>query len=116
MDDDAFVAEADAEVLQASIAAAGLGEEVVELVTGDRDDVAAGGPGPGFAAAGAVVVVEHPPTRDRIAELDNPAAHGAALDMSALALRAGEMSGLAAVEVFADEHLDPVWELRGSGC
>ena len=89
VDDDAFVAEADAEVLQASVPAAGLGEGVVELVAVDGDDVAAGGPGAGFAAAGAVVVVEHPPARDRVADLDDPAAHGAALDMSALALRRG---------------------------
>ena len=33
VDDDAFVAEADAEVLQASVPAAGLGEVVVELVS-----------------------------------------------------------------------------------
>jgi hypothetical protein len=32
VDDDAFVADADAEALQASVPAAGLGEEVVELV------------------------------------------------------------------------------------
>ncbi len=73
--------------------------------------MAAGGPGAGFAAAGAVVVVEHPPARDRVAELDDAAADGAALDVSALSLHAGELSGLAAAVVFADEHLDPVWEL-----
>ena len=77
----------------------------------DRDDVAAGGPGAGFAAAGAVVVVEHPPTRDRVADLDDAAAHGAALDVGALALDPGELSGLATVVVFADEHLDLWWEL-----
>ncbi|MGO9959792.1 MAG: hypothetical protein ACLP50_28100 [Solirubrobacteraceae bacterium] len=36
------------------------------------------------AGAGAVVVVEHPPARDRVAELDGVATHGAALDMSPL--------------------------------
>ena len=83
VDDDAFVAEADAEVLQAPVSTAGLGEEVVELVTVDRDGVAAGGPGGGFAAAGAVVVVEHPPARDRIAQLHATRGARAALDMSA---------------------------------
>ncbi len=36
VNDDAFVAEADAEVLQAPVAAAGLGNTVVELVAVDR--------------------------------------------------------------------------------
>ena len=94
VDDDAFVAEADAEVLQAPVSTAGLGDVVVELVAVDRDDVAAGGPGAGFAAAGAVVVVEHPPARDRVADLDDAAADGAALDVGALALDPGELSGL----------------------
>jgi len=67
----------------------------------DGDDVAAGGPGAGFAAAGAVVVVEYPPARDRVADLDDAAAEGAALDVSALSLHAGELSGLATVVVFA---------------
>lgn len=108
VDDDAFVAEADAQVLQAPVSTAGLGHEVIELVAVHGDDVAAGGPGSGFAAAGAVGVVEHPPAGNRVAELDGAAANGAALDVSALSLRAGELSGLGAAKLLANEHLDPV--------
>ena len=36
--------------------------------------------------------------------------HGAALDVSALSLCGGELSALGATVVFADEHLDTVWE------
>ncbi len=111
VNDDAFVAEADAEVLQAPVATAGLGNMVVELVAVDRDDVSAGGPRCGFAAAGAVVVVEHPPARDRIAQLNNAAADGPALDVKALAVHMVELSGLVAAVVLADEHFYSVWEL-----
>ena len=65
-----LVAEADAEVLKASVPASGLRQHVVELVAEHGGDVTARSPQVGFAAPAAMIVVEHPPAHDRVAQLD----------------------------------------------
>ena len=64
---DSLVAEADAEVLKAPVPAAGLRQRVVELVAVHGGGVTGRGPKRRFAAAGTMIVVEHPPVSERVA-------------------------------------------------
>ena len=103
---DAFVAEADAEVLKAPVAASGLRQDVVELVAVHGGGVAGRGPDRGFAAAGSMIVVEHPPVRDRVAQLHGPCGDRVSLEVVLLAVDVLQLSGLSAAVLLADEHLD----------
>ena len=91
---DPFVAEADAEVLKAPVPATGLRQDVVELIAEHGGGVTGRGPERGFAAAGAMVVVEHPPLGDRVAELHGPGRDRALLEVVLLAVDALQLSGL----------------------
>ena len=102
-----FVAEADAEVLKASIAASGLRQDVVELIVEHRGGVTGGGPQKGFATPGAMIVVEHPPVRDRVAQLHRARRDGVPLEVVALAVDAPQLPRLAAGMILAHQHLDP---------
>ena len=112
---DAFVAEADAEVLKAAVAAAGLRQDVVELVAVDGGGVTGRGPERRFAAAGSMIVVEHPPVSERVAQLHGACGDGVSLEVMLLAVDVLQMSGLVAVVLLADEHLDLRGEAAGSG-
>ena len=84
--DDPFVAEADAEVLKAPVPAAGLRQDVVELVAEHGGDMTARSPEASFAAPATMIVVEHPPVHDRVAQFDGAGVLGALLDVMALAV------------------------------
>ena len=112
---DALVAEADAEVLKAAVAASGLRQRVVELVAVHGGGVTGRGPERGFAAAGAMIVVEHPPARDRVAQLDDTCGEGVSLEVVLFAVDVLQLSGLVAAVLLADEHLDLAWGGAGSG-
>ena len=64
---DALVAEADAEVLKAPVPTPGLRQDVVQLVTVHRGGVTGRAPDRRFPAAGAMIVIEHPPVSERVA-------------------------------------------------
>ena len=85
---DALVAEADAEVLKAPVPAAGLRQDVVELVAVHGGGVTGRGPKRGFAAAGAMIVVEHPPVGDRVAQVHDACRDGMSLEVVLLAVDA----------------------------
>ena len=106
---DALVAEADAEVLKPPVAATGLRQRVVELVAVHGVGVTGRGPKRGFAAARAVVVVEHPPMRERVAELHGACGEGVLLKVVLFAADVLQLSGFLALVLRADKHLD----LRG---
>jgi hypothetical protein len=72
MQHDPLVAEVDADVLKAAVAASGLRQRVVELVAVDSGGVTSRGPKRGFAPAGSMIVVEHPPACERVAQLGLP--------------------------------------------
>ena len=109
--DDPFVAEADAEVLKAPVPAAGLRQHVVELVAEDGGGVTARSPEASFAAPATMIVVEHPPVHDRVAQFDRARIPGALLDVMALAVNLSKLSGLAAIVVVAGEHFDLLGQL-----
>jgi len=79
--DDPFVSEADAEVLKASVPATGLRQDVVELLAEDRGGVTGRGPQRAFAPAGAMIIVEHPPPRDRVTEVHGSGRNRALLEV-----------------------------------
>ncbi len=109
-----LVAEADAEVLQASVPAAGRRQHVVELVAEHGGGVTGRGPQRRLAAPGAVIVVEHPPADDRVAQLHGPCRDGVVLEVVLLAVDPPQGLLVAAV-VFAHEDLDLRRESGGSG-
>ena len=86
--DDSFVAEADAEVLKSPVPAAGLRQDVVELVAVDGGGVTGRRPERGLAPSRAVIVVEHPPVRDRIAQLHDSGRNRVLLEVVLLAVDA----------------------------
>jgi hypothetical protein len=63
-----------------------------------------------LAAAAAVIVVEHPPVPDRVAQLHSACGQCVFVDVLALAVDPPELTGLAAVVVLADEDLDLLGE------
>jgi hypothetical protein len=83
---DPLVAEADPEVLKAPVAAAGLRQHVVELVRAHGGYMTARGPQARFAAPPAVIVVKHPPARDRIAQIHCACGDGASFEVVLLAV------------------------------
>jgi hypothetical protein len=109
---DALVAKADAEVLQAAVASSGLRQRVVELIAVHGDGVTARGPKRGLAAAGAMIVVEHPPVRERVAQLQDTCGEGVSLEVVVLAVDVLELSELLARVRLADEHLDSPGEAQ----
>ena len=112
---DPFAPEADAEVLQAAVAASGLRQVVVELIAVDGGGVTRRGPQRGFAAAGSMVVSS---THQRaLAPLSStePAATGASLEVVLLAVDVLQLPGLVAAALLADEHLDPEGEVQEAG-
>ena len=108
MEHDPLVAEADAEVLKASVPASRPRQHLVELSAVDGGGVTGRSPQRGFAAPATMIVVEHPPVHDRVAQFDGAGVLGALLDVMALAVNLSKLSGLAATVVVADEHLDPL--------
>ena len=102
-----LVAEADAEVLKASVPASGVRQHVVELGAVHGGGVTGRSPQRGFAAPATMIVVEHPPVHDRVAQFDGARVLGAMFDVMVLAVNLSKRSGLAAIVVVADEHLDP---------
>ena len=84
--DDSLVAEADAEVLKASVPASGLRQHVVELIAEHGGGVTGRGPQRRFAPPGAMVVVEHPPAHDRVAQLHGTCRDGVSLEVVLLAV------------------------------
>jgi hypothetical protein len=103
---DPFIAEADAEILKAPVPAAGLGQDVVELIAVHGRGVTGRGPDAGFAARPAEVVVEHPLVRDRVAELHGAGCNRAPLEVVLLAVDALWLSGLVVPVLLPREHLD----------
>ena len=60
----------------------------------------------GFTPPGALVVVEHPPARDRVAQLDDTGGDCASLEVVLLALDPLQLSGLVSAVLLANQHLD----------
>ena len=112
---DALVAEADAEVLKAAVAASGLRQRVVELVAVHGGGVTARGPTRGFAAAGAMIIVEHPPVRERVAQLDDTCGEGVPLEVVLFAVDMPQLPRLLAIVLLANEHLDLCGEAKKAG-
>jgi len=112
---DPFAPEADAEVLQAAVAASGLRQVVVELIAVDGGGVTRRGPQRGFAAAGSMVGVEHPPACARAPQLHGARCDGASLEVVLLAVDVLQLPGLVAAALLADEHLDPEGEVQEAG-
>jgi hypothetical protein len=112
---DTFVAEADAEVLQASVATPGLRQDVVQLVPVDGGGVTARGPQRGFVPSGAVVVVENPPVGRRVAQLHRTRGDGASFEVLLLALDVLQLPGLVAAVLLADQHLHPCGKPQEAG-
>ena len=112
---DALVAEADAEVLKAAVAASGLRQRVVELVAVHGGGVTGRGPERGFAASGAMIVVEHPPVRDRVAQLHDTCGEGVSLEVVLLAVDVLQLSGLLARRVARGRAPRPGRGGAGSG-
>ena len=81
-----LVAEADAEVLKAPVAASGLRQQFVELITEDRPGVTGASPHAGFATAAAMVVIEHPPVCDGVAQLHRACRDSGPFEVVALAV------------------------------
>ena len=99
-----LVAEADAEVLKSPVSATGLRQDVVELIAEYGGDMTGRGPQRAFPPPAAMVVVEHPPLCDRVAQLDDTRSDRAVLEVVLLAVDALQ---LARVPVLvADEDLD----------
>ena len=73
------------------------------------------GPERGFAAARAVVVVEHPPVRGRVAQLHDTGRVGMLLEVVLLAVYGLQLSGFLAVGLLADEDLDLRGEAQEAG-
>jgi len=105
MQHDAFVAETDPEVLKAPVPASGRRQPVVELIAEDGRSVTGRSPQRGFAASAVMVVIEHPPACDRVAQLHRSSGDGVPLDVELLTVDPSEMSGLEAV-LLAHEHFD----------
>ena len=103
--DHSLVAEADAEVLQASVPAAGRRQHVVELVVEHGGGVTGRRPQTRLAAPGSMVVVEHPPADDRVAQRYGPCRDGVVLEVVLLTVDPSQGLRVGAV-VFAHEHLD----------
>src|SRR5450755_2773779 len=101
-----LVAEADAEVLQAPVPAAGRRQHLVELAAEHGGGVTGRDPHRRFAAPPAVIVIEHPPADDRVAQLDRSCPDGVVLEVMLLAVDPSHLSVLVAAVVFAHEHLD----------
>ena len=62
-----------------------------------------------------MVVVEHPPVGDRVAQLHGPGRNRALLEVVLLAVDALQLSGLVAAALFAHEHLDLFGEAQEAG-
>ncbi|MGI8571657.1 MAG: hypothetical protein ACR2L9_03375 [Solirubrobacteraceae bacterium] len=105
---DALIAEPVPEVLQSSIAAAGLGKQVVQLVAVPDGDMSGGGPDVRLTPTAAMILVEHPPMNRHLRELEHAADARALLDMGALPEDPSEHPGLAPVAgaLLADRDLD----------
>ena len=103
---DPLVAEADAEVLQAPVPTTGLRQDVVELIAVNGRSVTGRAPKRGFAAPGTMIVDEHPPVRDRVAERHGPGRNRALMEVVPLALDTLQPSGLVVAVLLAHEHLD----------
>ncbi len=102
-----LVAEADAEVLKAPVAAAGLRQHVVELISEDRCGVTGRGPFNGFATPAAMIVVKQPPVRKRVAQLHRTRRDRAPVEVVPLAVDPPQLPRLAAAKVLAHQQLDP---------
>ena len=113
---DPLVAEADAEVLKAPVPASGLRQDVVELVAEARRRRDRSRPTAWLRAAGArwssssthqcaiASLSSHDARRDR-----------ALLEVVLLAVDALQLSGLVVAVLLADEHLDLLRGVAGSG-
>jgi len=112
---DALVAEADAEVLKAAVAPSGLRQDVVELGAVDGGDMTGRGPNRGLAPSGAMIVVEHPPESNRVAQLHGTCGNAPLLEVVLFAVDVAQMPGLLARAPLADEHLDLGGEAQEAG-
>ena len=107
-----LVAEADPEVLQAPVPAARRRQHVVELVAEHGGGVTGRRPHSRFAAPPAVIVVEHPPADDRVAQLDRSCRDGVVLEVMLLAVDPSQLRCVVAAVVFAHEDLDLLGKRR----
>ena len=62
-----------------------------------------------------MIVVEHPPVRERVAQLHDTGGDGVSLEVVLLAVDGLQLSGLVAVALLADEHLDLGGEAQEAG-
>jgi hypothetical protein len=73
------------------------------------------GPKRGFAAADAMIVVEHPPVHDGVAQLDDTCGEGVSPEVVLFAVDVLQLSGFLAVVLLANEHLDLGGEAQEAG-
>ena len=62
-----------------------------------------------------MIVVEHPPVSERVAQLHDASGVGMSLEVVLLAVDGLQLSALLAVVLLADEHLDLCWEAQEAG-
>jgi hypothetical protein len=99
------VAEADAEVLKTPGPATGSRQDVVELIAECGGDVTGRGPQRAFPPPAAMVVVEHPPLRDRVAQLDDTRSDRVLLEVVLLAVDALQLARVAVLVAGGDLDL-----------
>ena len=62
-----------------------------------------------------MIVIEHPPVRERVAQLHDACGDRVSLEVVLLAVDVLQLSGLVAVALLADEHLDLGGEAQEAG-